>query len=269
MKDMDRMESHFELKQALSTQYNIYYALMLRDIRSRFFGHGLGYLIVLAWPLTHILVVVIIFTFTRRVAPVGDNLTLFAAAGLVPYITFNYMTRFMMVSAMMNRPLLAFPIVKILDLVLARALLEILSTCCVTALLVVVLTLVGINCMPLEPQVAAFALGASIVFGLGSGVINTIISMAFRPWYVCSILFFVVMYASSGILFDVEGVPEIAQYLLSFNPLVHLVLWMRSAYYPGYGASILDKAYPIYWGVVMLFIGLICERMFRGKLLQG
>ncbi len=263
------MQLSAETIEMFKTQGNIYYALMLRDIRSRFFGHGLGYLVVLAWPLGHILIVVTVYTVTRRVAPVGDNFVLFAATGLVPYMTFNYMSRFMMTSALMNRPLLMFPIVKILDVVFARALLEIMSTCCVTAMLFLILTLGRIDCTPYEPQEAAFALLASIAFGLGAGVLNAIIVLAFRPWIIGSIPLFILLYISSGILFSIDALPDIVRYLLSFNPLVHLVAWMRSAYYPGYGLLTLGKTYPIYWGAGMLCFGLIIERLFRGRLLQG
>jgi capsular polysaccharide transport system permease protein len=44
---------------------------------------------------------------------------------------------------------------------------------------------------------------------------------------------------------------------------------MRSAYYEGLGANILDKPYLIYFSVVTLFIGLVLERLVRGKILGG
>lgn len=43
---------------------------------------------------------------------------------------------------------------------------------------------------------------------------------------------------------------------------------MRSAYYEGYGAIILDRPYLISFAIVTLFIGLALERLVRGKMLQ-
>ncbi len=47
------------------------------------------------------------------------------------------------------------------------------------------------------------------------------------------------------------------------------VEWMRSAYYDGYGAIVLDKTYLIAFALVTLFFGLALERLVRGKLLGG
>jgi hypothetical protein len=41
---------------------------------------------------------------------------------------------------------------------------------------------------------------------------------------------------------------------------------MRSAYYDGYGST-LDRFYTLAFGTVLLFIGLLSERLFRGRLL--
>jgi ABC-type polysaccharide/polyol phosphate export permease len=63
--------------------------------------------------------------------------------------------------------------------------------------------------------------------------------------------------------------PEIARYYLSFNPVLHAVEWMRSAYYPDYGSLVLDKTYLLYWGIGTVFVGLGLERLLRGRLLGG
>jgi capsular polysaccharide transport system permease protein len=42
---------------------------------------------------------------------------------------------------------------------------------------------------------------------------------------------------------------------------------MRSAYYEGYGAAMLDKTYLISFSIVVLFLGLVMERLMRGKIM--
>ena len=56
---------------------------------------------------------------------------------------------------------------------------------------------------------------------------------------------------------------------LSFNPIVHGVEWMRSAYYEGYSGAFLDKSYIIWFALSSLAVGLSLERVVRGRLLQG
>jgi ABC-type polysaccharide/polyol phosphate export permease len=85
----------FDLWSAAKRQRRVLLALMLRNIRTRFFGHGLGYLIAIAWPLTHILIVVAVFTLLGRVAPYGDSVVLFIPTGTV-----TFMSCFMMISVL-------------------------------------------------------------------------------------------------------------------------------------------------------------------------
>ena len=73
---------------------------------------------------------------------------------------------------------------------------------------------------------------------------------------------------ASGVLFVPDALPEIARVPLSYNPVLHVVEWMRSAYYEGYGANILSRTYVLTWGATMLFLGLVLERLVRGRLLQ-
>ncbi len=45
------------LQEALNRQGRVIYALMLRDVRTRFFGNGLGFLgLSVIWPLVHIVI---------------------------------------------------------------------------------------------------------------------------------------------------------------------------------------------------------------------
>ncbi len=57
-------------------------AVILRDMRTRFFNHGLGFLIVSLWPLAHMLILLMIYSLTGRRTPFGDSLYVFFALGL-------------------------------------------------------------------------------------------------------------------------------------------------------------------------------------------
>src|ERR1700678_2645705 len=112
----------FDLWSAAKRQRRVLFALMLRNIRTRFFGHGLGYLVAIAWPLSHILILVAMYSLMGRLPPYGNSVVLFVATGTVPFMNFQYMARFIMLSAIRNVPLLGLPEVKILDVLIAGAL---------------------------------------------------------------------------------------------------------------------------------------------------
>lgn len=54
--------------------------------------------------------------------------------------------------------------------------------------------------------------------------------------------------------------------MLIYNPLFHCVEWMRSAYY-GIDSFYLDKFYVIGTATLFLCIGLLGERLLRGRIL--
>ena len=112
------------LRFAFEQQLNVMSAVVLRDVRTRFFDHGLGFLMVPLFPTLHLFVLIAISKLVGRYAPYGDSLIVFFATGLLPTLTFMYVSRFMAMSLLMNRPMLAFPAVRMMDIVLARAFLD-------------------------------------------------------------------------------------------------------------------------------------------------
>jgi len=257
------------LREALNTQMRVLYALMLRDLRSRFFGNSLGFLFFsVAWPLIHILVLLVINGAAGRIVPYGDSPVLYFSVGLIPFMTFSYTSRWIMIGLVLNKPLLAFPIVRITDVLFARAILEILGSCITTISLVIILWLIGVDFVPRDITQASFAFGAAILLGFGMGVINAIIGLAFYFWITAYTLVIIITYMASGVMFVPDALPEQARYYLSFNPVLHAVEWMRSAYYDGYGSIVLDKGYLLAWGVGTTFLGLLLERLIRGRLLR-
>ncbi len=258
----------YDLWSAARRQRRVLFALMLRNMRTKFFGNGLGYLVAVAWPLTHIVIIVAIFMVTGRVAPIGDSIALFIATGVVPFQTFNYLARFMMLQLIRSRPLLAFPEVKVLDMLFAAALLEILSACCVVIAFLVIAWFAGIDAMPRDIVQAAYALGACILL---------------RPWIWslewrnCAGFSAVVhrLRAHHDSSLVVLRCLLRARCLAGGRPrsdwrgsrLVQVIEWMRSAYYEGYGGLVLDRGYVVGYAVVTIFLGLALERMLRGYIL--
>jgi capsular polysaccharide transport system permease protein len=254
---------------ALRAQGRVIFALMLRDLRARFFGHGLGYLVQIAWPITHVGILLVLYTALGRAAPYGSSVMVFLATGLIPFMTFSYMSRFTQFAMVMNRPLLGFPAVKVLDILLAHGLLEILAASLMTAFFVALLWVAGVDVVPRDIVQAAYALGASMLLGFGFGVINGIISLALPYWTTGYAFVIIILWVTSGILFVPDALPEEFQRIIALNPILHGVEWMRSAYYDGYGSRVLDKGYILAWGFGSLVLGLLAERYARGRLLQG
>lgn len=247
----------------LVTQGRVIGALMLRDVKARFGGKGANYLIAIGWPLAHIVILLLIYTLAGRAAPIGNSAALFFATGLLPFMSFNYPSRQMMLSLIMNGPLLNFPVVNVVDVLLARAALEVITSFAVAALLAFILYACGVNIVPRHPTVAVSALLATLLLAIGFGFLNSIIQQFVKVWIYVYILILILLYLTSGILFVLESLPEKAQAFLVWLPTVHIVEWFRSAYFDGYGRLTLDKSYVVAFGVVTLALSLAFERMAR------
>lgn len=252
---------------ALSTQMHVISALMLRDMQTRFGGSYVNYLIALGWPLAHIALLLVIYNSLGRSSPLGQDATVFFATGLVPYMVFQYPARFMMMSITSNRPLLAFPVVKMLDVMLARALLETITGFCVVCVTAGVLYGLGHNVMPRDPVTAISALAAAQFLAVGVGLVNAVIVSLYPFWIFVFLIFQIALYITSGILFVISALPEKAQVYLSWSPVTNVVTWFRSAYFDGYATTLIpDRTYPITFGLVCLLLALVTERFILPKL---
>ena len=90
----------------LAAEWRVLFGLILRDIKTRFGGSIWGYLISLGWPLSHILIILLINLAMGRLPPYGDSAAIWFSTGIVPFMAFSYMSRFIMMAISTNRPLL-------------------------------------------------------------------------------------------------------------------------------------------------------------------
>ena len=243
--------------------FNVMYALMMHDIKNRFFGSGLGQIVMVLWPFAHIVVLMVIYVFTKRANPYGDSLIQYTAVSVFPFIIFNYVSRWIVYSAGTNRSFLQYPIIKPLDILISRAMLEMVSISIVAMLLVTLVVVCGYNAMPASPIEAFYAFAGTIFLAVGLGVLNGVITFLVPLWIIVYTLFIILMWVSSGALFVVSALPEQIQTLLSYNPLLQCTEWIRVAYYSDYPTSILDRMYVLKFGLIGLTAGLILERLVR------
>lgn len=256
-------------REALHVQQRIIGALILRDMKTRFGRSHLSYLIAIAWPLLHMLGIMFVQLFTGRVVPIGTDLTVFAATGVLPYILCIYPARMMMLAIAANKPLLLFSIVKTTDMIIARSVLEFLTAFVVCLIFLFILFSSGTDLQPINTAEAIKAILTSVYLGISIGVLNAVLFMLFKfVWMVIFILLSILMYTTSGAFILSSSLSVEVRQILWFNPLFQSVEWLRSAYYEGYAESSLSRIYILGFATVCLFLGLVGERLFRGKFYQ-
>jgi capsular polysaccharide transport system permease protein len=241
-------------------------ALVLRDTRARFGSGFFGYLVAIGIPFVHLLGLMAVPLLANQIAPLGTDYALFAATGVLPYILCLYPARMIMLCLVDSAPLLGFPIVKPLDVIIARALLEIVIAFTVTALFLLVLFALNIEVLPFDAAEATGAVVSTIYLGVGIGSISAILFKIVRPWMFIQIGLLILMYLASGAFFLPRLLPEDIRGFIWFNPLFHCVEWLRLSYYEGYGEELLSKQYLLGFSTALLLVAMLFERLIRGRL---
>lgn len=234
-------------------------ALMLRDMRSRFGGNYWGYLAQVLWPCAHLGILVGIMAFRGIKAPITDSAMLFIATGALPALAFQYVSREVMKGYLVHKPLTYFPQVKKFDTVIARCIVEIVSSFMGLVLVCVVLLCFGVDPIPLDIFTSATGYLAAIGLGIGVGMINVGVCSVFPAWVLGYMLVTLILYLTSGVYFLACFMPsEIYEYM-KWNPVTQLIEWVRLGYDPNLPVQI-DYLYIYGWVFGSLTIGLLMER---------
>lgn len=244
--------------------------VLLQDMRTRFGGSYLGYIIAILWPLTHLSVLVAAYYLRHTISPIGDSPTIFGATGAVPYILVLYPARMMGSTMTQNFQLLNIPLLRPLHIIVSRSILETLNALVVLALFLFGLSLADTAIEPAEPVEAAQAILAATYLGIGLGFLNLLFARVLGAF---SLIFFNLLiigsYLFSGVYLPVSAMPDNMRDYVRYNPIYIIVEWMRSAYYLGYEAEPVNKLLVIGVATVCLAIGLVGERYLRGKFVSA
>lgn len=247
-------------------QLQVIHALLLREVKTRFGEHHLGY----GWALLEPLMwvgILMAFTFTvGRTAPYGLPILDFFVTGIVPFLAFRNTVSRASAGISGNAGLLLFPQVRPLDLVGARVLLETVTYFIVFVLLlaVAVWTRGAFVVDDLLETVTGFALTTALGCGLGlvfcglsvfTPTIERIQGPLMRPFF-----------WTSAVFYSADAVPSALRPVILLNPLTHCIEMVRDGWFPGYAARGVNPAYPAFWVLVLWFFGLSLERVARRRL---
>jgi capsular polysaccharide transport system permease protein len=248
---------------------NVINALLLRDIRTRAGRFYTGYLVIFLMPFLHLGAVLTIFVVADRTPPVGTQPIIFFGLSILPFVVFLYPSRQIVVGLAANRPLLYFPRVKIMDVIIARALLETANGMAVSAVVFVVLFFATGEFSPRDPFGIVCALLLTLYLGCAWGFTNALVTHVFHFWNYGFNILFPLIWLLSGVVFNPHAISSPYKEYLSFNPLLQCIELVRYSYYDGYSDELLGVLYVFWMATCMIAIGLFIERISRRILLSS
>jgi capsular polysaccharide transport system permease protein len=253
--------------EAIIQQAQIIFALLLREMKTRFGETKLGYAWALLEPISHLLLLAIVFSaMNNGQPPIGDSLLVYYFTGVLPYLTFSNTIMHVQVGIEANRNLLMIPKVTNVDVFFARGILEFSTQLAVGAIMFTAFYAWGLQSIPANVDVSFQAMVFVWLFGFGIGITNAVIGHFIRSWEHLFANVVRALYFTSGIFYSPLMMPDWIRDILAWNPLLQGIDWFRSGFFATYEPNWLDRSYVIIWSIGVLMLGLGMERSLRRKL---
>ncbi|MFV0359856.1 MAG: ABC transporter permease [Tropicimonas sp.] len=237
-------------------------ALIMREMATSYGKSSIGYLWAILEPVGGIFVLTVAFSLVMRSPALGESFPLFYATGMLPFSAYNAMQNKLSGAVMQNRPLLFYPRVTYMDAIISRLILTL-----VTQLMVFIVVFTGILAFENLNQhidvvriLTAFLVTAFL--GLGIGTLNSVLIYLFPSWQQVWSIVTRPLFLASCIFYLFDTLPEFAQDILWFNPLVHVIGLTREGFYATYRADYVVLAYPLAVGGFALFAGLVLLKRY-------
>lgn len=243
-------------------------ALMLREMSTTYGRSPGGYLWAVLEPVAGIAVLSLVFSVGFRTPPMGTNFPIFYATGMIPFLFYGDVSSKLSQSLNFSRQLLAYPSVTYVDAILARFILNVLTQLLVgyvvfTGLLILFETRTTLE---IDRIVLSYAMAASLALGIG--VMNALLISLFPIWQQVWGIVNRPLFIISGIFFTFESIPEPYRSYLWYNPLIHVVGFMRSAFYVSYDATYVSPLYIFGLSLVLSVVGLVFLRRYHRDIIN-
>jgi capsular polysaccharide transport system permease protein len=249
----------------ITLQVRIVATLVLRETRATFGTSQIGYLWAILTPSISVGLLAFIFSLIDRQAPFGASLAVFFATGILTIEFFNKLSNTLMTAFQANKALLTYPLIKEADTLYARTILISSTYALIMLIFFGVLMMIGAGEVPARPEVVIQAFAATIFLGLGFGALNAVLVSVWDSWLHIEKVLTRPLLFISGVFYVPSRLPTEAKEILYWNPVIHLVEWMREGFYANYNSSIFNPHYPLFVALMMLLLGLAGERFTRKK----
>jgi ABC-2 type transport system permease protein/capsular polysaccharide transport system permease protein len=252
------------LAQSWKIQRRVIWALVLREIMTRFGRHNIGFLWLFAEPMIFTLAVTALWTATKSVH--GSNLPIvaFAVTGYSSVLLWRNMPNRCIKAIEPNLSLLYHRNVRPFDIYLARLILEVAGATCSFVVLVLVFHFLGWLDYPEDIlQVAAawcmlawFGTGLALFFGALSETSEVVEKLWHPTAYI--------LFPLSGAAFLVDSLPTVAQHYILLLPMVHGVEFLREGYFGSKIVAHYDIGYMALLNTLLTVLGLAHTRKISG-----
>jgi capsular polysaccharide transport system permease protein len=247
--------------------WSVWKALFLREALTRLTAGRAAWLWLLVEPVSHVVVLMLIFGLIRHRDPFGVPGPMFIMTGVLAFLMMRNAFSRSTEAVKANTALFAYRQVKPVDTVLVRAALEGVLLVIVAVVLLFGTALINYDAVPHDPLnvFLSFALmwqaglGMGLAFSVGTILvpeIGKVVNMITRP-----------LYFASCVMWPSMLIPQPYRDWVMLNPFTHGVESLRKAYFFSYQAAPQTSLlYLAIFGQMVLFMGLSLHIRFAKRL---
>jgi len=245
------------------TQSRVIRALMLRDMMARYGRDNIGFVWVVLEAMILTVGVMIVWSLGAGPRKDGIKIVEFVLTGYLPLTLWRHLTNPMVMVFRRSVPLLFHRSVSLLDIVLARILLEFIAT---SAAFLLVWGILNVSGVVADINSLSLLLAGWVSMAWLAGALGMILAVVTERLEASERFvqpFQYLMIPMSGAFALVDWLPDWAQPLMLLNPTVHCYEAIRAGFF---GPSIVTH-YSLYyvciWAFALTFIGLMALRRVR------
>lgn len=249
----------------LRIQARVIYALLLREVITRYGRHGIGVLWVFFEPMLFTLGIAALWYAINLHSIVNIPVIAFAVTGYSSVLIWRTATNRCAKAIEPNRGLLYHRNVKVIDLFITRVLLELVGGTASFVLLTLIFSSLGIMSLPVDllTVIGGWILLSWLALALGLivGALSERSDTFERIWQVVNYLIFPV----SGAIYMVDWLPSKLQELVLWMPMVHGVEMVRHGFWGDTVRTYEDPMYFVTCNLVLTLFGLLLVRLSERK----
>jgi capsular polysaccharide transport system permease protein len=247
-----------------SIQQRVWYALLLREMKTRFGIWRMGYAWMVLQPLAHIGVFVLLFEFGMRREIPGMDFPVFLLTGLLPFFSFQHTVSNCIKAIDSNTGLFNYTRVKPMDAILTRWFLEVLITVFSFLILLFGFAFYLGNDARID-HIPGFMLIVAVLFAfnLGMGTCVAAIGTLYPESKKIVPLIMRPLYFVSGIFFVASDLPQPFRDWLLWNPIFNIIEQIRHYFFYAYTSQDSSLTYILFWAFGLNVLGFSLYRIFR------
>ncbi len=252
--------------------------MFLREALDRLFDARAAWLWLLFEPIMWILLHVVAYLYLRHSSIGGMHVCFWTAAGFVPFLLWRRTYIQAMHAIDCNKAYFAYRQVKPFDAAFVRGFLELFLIAPIAAIVFSLIALAGFSILPgliqyqlfpADPLLVLLALAGLWIFGLGVGLVLSVMIMFVPELNHINNIIYLPMYILSGAMYPVAAIPFPYRNIWLANPICHGLEMVRLGFLPSYHTdSSISLTYLYIFAIGSVFLGLLMYRRFDKRLVM-